>query len=181
MAIIEMKGHSMNHAMKQTGLGAALVMACAVVMPAWAHGEKPHAAAPVAFEQTEWGIGAHPAQATRTIRIDMTDAMRFTPEKISVREGETVRFVVSNRGRMLHEMVIGTPAELAKHAALMAKFPDMEHDAPYMAHVDPGQTGEIVWRFNRAGDFEFACLIAGHYEAGMRGTIHVQPTKGEQP
>ncbi len=83
-----------------------------------------------------------------------------------------------NEGRMRHEVVIGTSDELAKHAALMAKFPNMEHDAPYMAHVSPGQSGEIVWHFNRAGSFEFACLIAGHYEAGMRGTLTVTPKQG---
>jgi uncharacterized cupredoxin-like copper-binding protein len=110
----------------------------------------------------------------------MTDAMRFTPDTLSVQEGETVRFVVRNQGRMLHEMVIGSPGELAKHAAMMAKFPNMEHDEPYMAHVDPGKTGEIVWTFNRAGSFEFACLIAGHYEAGMRGTITVTPKPGAE-
>jgi uncharacterized cupredoxin-like copper-binding protein len=93
-----------------------------------------------------------------------------------VDEGEAVRFVVRNSGRMRHEMVIGTRDELAKHAAMMARFPDMEHDEAYMVHVDPGKTGEIVWHFNRAGSFEFACLIAGHYEAGMRGTITVTPT-----
>ncbi|MCA1924854.1 MAG: cupredoxin family protein [Thiobacillus sp.] len=167
--------------MKMAWLGAALGMACALAVPAWAHGTQSHPAAATAFEQTDWGIGAPPLHATRTIRIDMTDAMRFSPDRITVREGETVRFVVRNRGRMLHEMVIGTPAELAKHAALMAKFPDMEHDAPYMAHVAPGKSGEIVWQFNRAGDFEFACLIAGHYEAGMRGTLRVQPVTGEKP
>jgi len=109
----------------------------------------------------------------RTVTIDMTDNMRFTPERISVREGETVRFVVRNKGKMLHEMVIGTAEELREHAAMMAKFPDMQHDEPYMVHVDPGKSGEIVWNFNRPGSFEFACLIPGHYEAGMRGTITV--------
>jgi len=102
--------------------------------------------------------------------------MRFAPDTLTVQEGEAVRFVVRNSGRMLHELVIGTPDELAKHAAMMVKFPDMEHDEAYMVHVDPGKTGEIVWHFNRAGSFEFACLIAGHYEAGMRGTITVTPT-----
>lgn len=164
--------------MNKTILAAAACAALAAAAPVWAHGEKSHAAAPAAFEQTDWGIGAPRAAATRTIRIDMTDAMRFTPDTLSLREGETVRFVVRNRGRMLHEMVIGTPAVLAEHAALMAKHPDMEHDAAYMVHVDPGKTGEIVWRFNRPGRFEFACLIAGHYEAGMRGTITVAPGKG---
>ena len=105
----------------------------------------------------------------------MTDAMRFTPDKITVKQGEIVRFVVANKGRMLHEIVIGTPEKLMEHAALMRKFPGMQHDAPYMAHVPPGKTGEIVWNFNRPGTFEFACLIAGHFEAGMRGTLTVTP------
>jgi uncharacterized cupredoxin-like copper-binding protein len=39
--------------------------------------------------------------------------------------------------------------------------------------VDAGQSGEIVWTFNRVGEFEFACLIAGHFQAGMVGTITV--------
>lgn len=92
-----------------------------------------------------------------------------------------MRFIVSNKGRMLHEMVIGTPEELAKHAAMMARFPDMEHDAPYMTHVGPGKRGEIIWHFNRAGTFGFACLIAGHYEAGMRGTLTVMPKSKPEP
>jgi uncharacterized cupredoxin-like copper-binding protein len=103
----------------------------------------------------------------------MTDAMRFTPDRIEVRQGDTVRFVVRNTGKVMHEFVIGTRKELDGHAALMVKFPDMEHDEPYMAHVAPGQTGEIVWTFNRAGDFDFACLIAGHFQAGMVGRIQV--------
>jgi uncharacterized cupredoxin-like copper-binding protein len=144
-----------------------------------AHGDKKHApAAETVAEQTAWGIAGKSAQATRTIELAMADTMRFTPDKLAVQEGDTVRFAVRNTGRMLHEMVIGTPDELAKHAALMARFPNMEHDEPYMVHVAPGQTGEIVWHFNRAGSFEFACLIAGHYEAGMRGTIAVTPKQG---
>ena len=150
-----------------------------IALPAHAHGEKKHAAtAPAIAEQTAWGIAGKPAQVTRTITLDMTDTMRFTPDTLTVKEGETVRFVVRNTGRMLHEMVIGTPDELAKHAAMMAKFPNMEHDEAYMVHVDPGKTGEIVWHFNRAGSFEFACLIAGHFEAGMRGTLTVTSKPG---
>lgn len=157
---------------------AALVAAASTTLPAHAHGEKKHAPAPVVFEQTAWGIAGTPADVERTLTIDMTDAMRFTPDAITVKEGETVRFIVRNKGRMLHEMVIGTPAELARHAAMMARFPNMEHDAPYMVHAEAGKTGEIVWTFNRAGQFEFACLIPGHYEAGMRGTLTVTPKQG---
>lgn len=138
-----------------------------------AHGDKHAPAAAYQAEQKDWGIVGERSAVKRTVTLDMTDAMRFTPDRITVREGDTVRFVVRNKGRMLHEMVIGTPEELREHAAMMAKFPDMKHDEPYMVHVDPGKGGEIIWNFNRPGSFEFACLIPGHYEAGMRGTITV--------
>lgn len=147
---------------------------------AWSHGDEDHAdaAGPVVKEQKAWGI-AGDAKRARTIAIRMGDDMRFTPERIEVRQGETVRFVVHNGGQVLHEMVIGTEAELAEHAALMRKFPTMEHDEPYMAHVKPGREGQMVWNFNRPGTFQFACLVAGHFEAGMKGTIVVLP-KGKK-
>jgi len=132
-----------------------------------------HQAAPVK-EQKEWGIAGDASAARRTVTISMDDRMRFSPAKLSFRQGETVKLVVSNRGKLLHELVIGTPQELAAHAALMARHPGMEHDEPYMAHVDTGQKGTIVWTFNRAGSFEFACLIPGHFEAGMIGRITVK-------
>jgi len=140
-----------------------------------AHGDESHPAksGPVRKEQKDWGIAGDAAKARRRIDVGMSDNMRFTPERINVRLGETVRFVVRNDGKQMHEFVIGTPAENAKHAELMLKFPNMEHDEPYMAHVAPGKTGQIVWTFNRPGRFEFACLIAGHYQAGMVGTITV--------
>ena len=124
-------------------------------------------------EQKAWGIAGDAKAAKRTIEISMSDSMRFTPDKIAVRRGETVRFVFRNRGALLHEFVLGTKKELDAHAALMMKFPNMAHDEPYMAHVPPGKTGQIVWTFNRPGNFDFACLIAGHYQAGMVGKITV--------
>jgi len=120
------------------------------------------------------GIAGEPKAAQRTIDVRMLDTMRFVPARIDVRLNDTGRFRVRNTGQVMHEFVIGTQAENEAHAALMLKFPDMEHDEPYMAHVAPGKTGTIVWTFNRAGTFEFACLIAGHYQAGMAGTIHVR-------
>ena len=142
---------------------------------ALAHGDEKHTAkaGPVKKEQTDWGIAGDAKQARRSIDVGMSDSMRFTPDRIAVKLGETLRFVARNDGKQMHEFVIGTKAENEKHAALMLKFPNMEHDAPYMAHVSPGRTGQIVWTFNRAGAFEFACLIAGHYSAGMVGTINV--------
>jgi uncharacterized cupredoxin-like copper-binding protein len=145
----------------------------ALPLAALAHGEKTHASGPVKQEQKDWGIAGDAKVARRTIAVGMGDDMKFTPALIEVKLNETVRFVVRNRGKLLHEFVIGTAKENEAHAALMLKFPDMEHDEPYMAHVAPGASGRIVWRFNRAGRFEFACLIAGHYQAGMKGEIHV--------
>lgn len=145
---------------------------------AYAHGDKAHSAkagAAAVREQKPWGIAGESKQVRRTIELQMNDTMRFTPDHIEVTEGETLRIRASNMGQVLHEIVIGTADELDKHAALMKRFPNMQHDEPYMAHVAPSQQGEIVWTFNRAGEFGFACLIAGHYEAGMRGTVTVKP------
>ena len=127
---------------------------------------------PDADFEMDWEVDGKSAK--RTIEIGMGDNMRFTPERIEVRQGETVKFVVRNAGKTMHEFVIGTRRSNEAHAAMMLKAPGMEHDEPYMAHVPPGRRGEIVWRFNRAGQFEFACLIAGHYQAGMVGAIHVR-------
>jgi uncharacterized cupredoxin-like copper-binding protein len=157
-------------------LAAVLAAALAgTAAPARAHGNAgdTHRAAAVKQEQKPWGIAGAATAATRTIEIRMLDSMRFSPALIEVRQGETVRFVHRNVGRVMHEFVLGTKQELDEHAALMRKFPGMEHDEPYMAHVAPGRTGEIVWTFNRAGEFDFACLIPGHYDAGMVGKVQV--------
>ena len=139
---------------------------------AFAHGEKQHSKNDKK-EQKPWGIAGDTKAVRRTISVGMTDDMKFTPDKIEIKQGETVRFTIKNNGKLMHEFVIGTKKELDEHAALMMKFPNMEHDEPYMAHVAPGKSGQIVWRFNRAGEFDFACLIAGHYQAGMVGKIKV--------
>ena len=156
-------------------LALALALTLGPCAAALAHGEQPHGSRPAhaAKEQKPWGIAGDAARVQRTIEIRMGDDMRFRPGRIEVRQGETVRLRVRNGGRVMHELVIGTRQELEEHAALMKKFPNMEHDEPWMAHVGPGRTGEIVWTFNRAGEFDFACLMAGHYEAGMTGRIIV--------
>ena len=152
----------------------ATVLSLTAAGAAYAHGEKQHAKkAAVVKEQKEWGIAGDAKAVKRTVEFKMTDDMRFTPDRIEVKEGETVRFVLKNNGKLMHEFVIGTKKELDDHAALMVKFPNMEHDEPYMAHVAPGKTGEVIWTFNRPGEFDFACLIAGHYQAGMVGKIKV--------
>jgi uncharacterized cupredoxin-like copper-binding protein len=144
---------------------------------AHAHGDHDHAEAKqskASADPTAFGRAGDPAQVDRTINVTMNDQMRFEPSAITVRQGETVRFRLTNRGAVLHEMVLGTESELKKHAELMRKFPDMEHDDAHMAHVKPGTNGEIVWTFDKKGEFGFACLIPGHFEAGMIGKVVVR-------
>ena len=129
---------------------------------------------PATVEETAFGRAGDPRKVTRTIKIGMSDEMRFTPSSFTVKPNETVRFVIRNGGNVLHEMVIGTAEELKKHAELMRKFPDMEHDEAYMAHVKPGKRGEIVWHFTKPGEYSFACLVPGHFEAGMVGRLMVR-------
>lgn len=145
---------------------------------ALAHAEHDHAEkiTPVIKEQKDWGIAGEAKDVKRSIEVKMLDSMRFEPAKISVKLGETLKFVLRNSGAMMHEFVIGTKKENDAHAALMLQFPNMEHDEPYMAHVGPGKQSEIIWTFNRAGEFDFSCLIAGHYQAGMVGKISVAAT-----
>jgi len=151
-----------------------LTVACAGAATAGGNHRHQTGTARVEKEQTAWGI-AGDRQRARTIELTMTDEMRFVPDRVEVREGETVRFVVRNKGGLLHEMVLGTSLSLDEHAALMLKFPAMEHDEQHMTHVKPGARQEIVWNFNRPGEFHYACLIAGHYQAGMAGIVSVTP------
>ena len=142
--------------------------------PAFAHDDDHHKADEHEGHATTLGEPGDPGQASRTIDVEMSDAMRFSPASIKVKRGETIKFVVRNTGQLKHEMVLGTIKELKEHAALMQKFPDMEHADPNMVTVEPGKTGELVWRFTRAGTFDFACLQPGHFEAGMVGKVSVK-------
>ena len=162
----------------KTSFTLKLIAACLCIYSStacFAHENTPHKAktSAVVKEQKDWGIAGDAKSVKRTITLTMDDTMRFTPDKLEAKQGETIRFVVKNQGKQLHEMVIGTKKELDEHAALMVKFPNMEHDEPYMAHVAGGKSQNLIWTFNRAGAFEFACLIAGHYQAGMVGKITV--------
>lgn len=134
---------------------------------------KPPAHAVISTDEHTFGRQGDPKWVTRTIAVDMTDAMRFAPAEITVKQGETVRFIVINKGKIMHEMVIGTMDELKAHGELMKKHPGMEHDEPYMSHVSPGKKEALVWQFTNTGEFYFACLIPGHFEAGMVGKIKV--------
>ena len=137
--------------------------------PAGAHDS--HAHAP---EDTAYGKPGQAAEASRTVEVEMSDSMRFTPSDIRVKRGETIRFVLRNAGRLRHEFSLGSRQELEAHYEQMKQFPDMVHDEPNKISVEPGQTGEVIWQFTRTGRVDFACLQVGHYEAGMKGQVTVK-------
>ena len=120
------------------------------------------------------GKAGNPKKISRTVEIVASDTMRYVPDQISVKEGETIRIVVKNTGKLKHELVLGTQKELKEHAALMRKFPEMEHADANMLSLLPGKTGEIVWQFTNSGMVDFACLQPGHMEAGMVGKVAVK-------
>ena len=117
------------------------------------------------------------SKASQTIRVTMSETadgkMLFTPDSFKVRKGQTVRFTIKNSGELDHEFVLDEKSRNAEHKAQMEKFPEMEHDDPNAIRLAAGASGEIVWKFTNDGTFEFACLIPGHYDAGMHGTLDV--------
>ena len=140
-------------------------------------GQDPKAAARKkarAPRDTAFGREGDPRKAKRVIKIEMSDAMRYFPDHVSVKKGDTVRFNVRNAGELPHEMVLGTMDDLKKHAETIRKHGEMTHHDANVAHVNPGETGRIVWQFTRAGEFYYGCLVPGHFDAGMIGTIVVR-------
>lgn len=120
------------------------------------------------------GKAGDPAKVSRTVDIVMSDNMRFSPQDLSVKAGETIRFVVKNDGKIPHEMVLGSMEELKEHAEMMRKMSGMQHADANMVTVAPGKRGRIVWQFDKPGTVDFACLVPGHMEAGMKGSVTVK-------
>ncbi len=134
-----------------------------------------HPAGGQAHSHRHGGVGKPgiAANVTRTVNIAMSDAMRYSPSDVEVKSGETVRFIVTNLGRVTHELSLGTEKELLEHREAMKKAPGMQHDEPGQLSLPPGGQGEIIWQFGKAGTVNFACLVPGHHEAGMKGTVKV--------
>lgn len=162
--------------MKYLLVSASIALSIASI-GAYAHGDKPAAkknAAAHSMEEKLFGREGDPKKVSRTVKVEMADTMRYSPTEITVKVGETLRIEAKNSGKIMHEIVLGTMPELKAHAELMKKHPGMEHGDPYMAHVAPGKTENIVWQFTKPGEFYYGCLIAGHFEAGMVGKIIVK-------
>ena len=149
---------------------SALLVALLAAACAWAH--DPHSGGHH-HDEYSYGEPGVAANVTRTVEMDAADTMRFTPSTVSVKKGQTVRFVIKNSGAVPHEFSLGTVKELKEHYEVMKKFPNMEHDEPNKISLQPGAQGEVIWHFTQVGTVHFACLHVGHYEAGMKGQIKV--------
>lgn len=160
-----------------------LLLASGAVLAAPGHGKGHHTGGHHDHGPATSGYDGHaaalgepgdPKAAARVVQVIMRDTMRFEPATVTVKKGETIRFVVKNAGQLKHEMTLGTMAELLEHAEVMQRFPDMEHDDPNAVTVAPGESREILWKFTKAGSFDFGCLIPGHLQGGMKGRIIVR-------
>ena len=149
-------------------LGTATLLAIPLSSLGRAHGE---------HESYSAGEPGTPQKPARTVTVFMKDAdgkMAFVPNHLDVRKGEQIRFILRNEGDTDHEFILATTTENLKHAEIMKKNPDMEHDDPNMVRLAPKTDTELLWKFTKPGKFEYSCLIPGHREAGMLGTIVVK-------
>ena len=149
------------------GLAALAAAACVAAAPALvaAHGK------------STAGSPGDPTQPARTVEVVMSEdgaGMHFSPDRVDVPRGEQVKFVIRNTGSIRHEFFLGTKDDNKSHAAMMAAMPAMKHDDPNAKTVEPGQSATLLWRFTHKGEFEFACLVPGHYETGMHVLVAVR-------
>jgi uncharacterized cupredoxin-like copper-binding protein len=149
-----------------------IVIGAAVLAASTAFADSGHSHS--AFAAGDVGVDG---SGVRVVELDMTEGngtMAYSLSKIEVSQNETVRFVLKNAGMLDHEFVLGTRADNRAHAEMMASMPDMGHSDKNMTQVSSGQSSSFIWKFSNKGEFEFACLIPGHYEAGMHGIMIVK-------
>ncbi|MFS8980812.1 cupredoxin family protein [Cupriavidus necator] len=157
---------------KFTGFIAAIALSGIVLAsgaPEWWHGHGHGGGGGAAV-----GKPGDPGKVRRTVTVDMSDNMRFTPSTITVKRGETIRFVVRNSGKMKHEMVLGTEGQLRELYYTRLQTPEKEYASSNGITLEAGKSGEIIWQFSKLGTVSFACLVPGHYDSGMRGTVTVK-------
>ena len=145
---------------------AVLIALSAAAAPAFGHEKHEH-------ESYSAGEPGDPKKPSRTIEVEMSE-MDFTPSRIEVKRGEQIRFVLRNVGTEDHEFLLANKDENLKHAELMKKSPRMEHDDPNGVRLGPKKSAEIVWKFTKAGSFEYSCLIPDHRDYGMIGHVTVK-------
>ena len=139
----------------------------AFALPAFAHDAEHFSA----------GEPGDPKKPFRVVEVTMQEGdgtMSYSPKSLDVKRGDQIKFVITNGGALAHEFILANEKDNLKHAALMQKFPDMQHDDPNGKSLEPKAKSEILWRFSKRGTFEYSCLIPGHREAGMTGTITVK-------
>jgi uncharacterized cupredoxin-like copper-binding protein len=159
----------------KTKSGRSLAAAFAVLVPALGGGFS----ADVYAHEGAFSAGkpGNPKRPYKTVTVSMHEGdgkMYYAPERLEVKRGEQVKFVIKNEGLLAHEFILADTAANLKHAELMQKYPDMEHDDPNGKTLQPKARTEMLWRFSKRGEFEFACLIPGHREAGMTGKVIVK-------
>ena len=166
--------------MKITTLSALAIMLASTAAHAGGSGDHSHGHA----EMMTAGMTGKKAKVSRTVEVIMLEkedgSMVFEPTALSFKKGETVRLLLTNKGQTDHEFVMDSHEGNQKHKKAMEKYPDMEHADPNAIRLEPGKTGEIIWTFANPGSFEFACLIPGHYEAGMKGELTVDVRSASQ-
>lgn len=166
--------------MKITTLSALAIMLASTAAHAAGSGDHSHGHA----EMMAAGMTGKKAKVSRTVEVTMLEkedgSMVFEPASLSFKKGETVRLLLTNKGQTDHEFVMDSHEGNQKHKKAMEKYPDMEHADPNAIRLEPGKTGEIIWTFANPGSFEFACLIPGHYEAGMKGELTVDVMSASQ-
>jgi len=137
-------------------------------------GSAGHSHGHATFSAGEPGDPKRPARVVQVVMREADGKMLFVPDRLELKKGEQVKFVLRNNGDIEHEFVLATAAENLKHAEAMKKNPDMEHDDPNAKRVQSKKSDELVWKFTKVGEFEYGCLIPGHREAGMVGVVIVK-------
>lgn len=156
----------------QQRFGLIVLLGCTVGL-CWSHA----VLADAGHTHFSAGMPGNPKRPARVVEVTMKEGdgkMEYVPNRVEVKRNEQIRFVLKNAGELAHEFVLASTADNLKHAQLMQKYPDMEHDDPNGKTLQPKANSEILWRFTKRGTFEFGCLIPGHREAGMTGTVIVK-------
>lgn len=127
-------------------------------------------------DKMKYSVG-EPGKGTpdRRITVSMQDTMRyiFEPDLVSLKQDETIEFLVRNDGKIQHEFSIGNTEDQVKHAQMMQRMPDMKHNDPNTVSLAPGESATLSWKFMGKDTVVFACNIPGHFEAGMKQVLEI--------